>query len=84
MVFLIIVQSSKIVFPNGSVDPWHILGVLDSPCPSSEPTSFMNGTAHCADLYPPRATDLPELTATRALEVLFTKLYFALFLSFNL
>jgi len=63
------IQSSKIVFPNGSIDPWHILGVLESPCPQTEPTSFMNGTAHCADLYPPRSSDLPELTATRALEV---------------
>jgi len=62
------IRSSNIVFPNGSIDPWHILGVLDSSC-KSEPTSFMNGTAHCADLYPPTPNDLPELTATRELEV---------------
>jgi hypothetical protein len=62
------IRSSNIVFPNGSIDPWHILGVLESPC-RSEPTSFMNGTAHCADLYPPTPNDLPELTNTRTLEV---------------
>eukprot|EP00026_Physarum_polycephalum_P007814 Phypoly_transcript_07882.p1 GENE.Phypoly_transcript_07882~~Phypoly_transcript_07882.p1 ORF type:complete len:357 (+),score=62.90 Phypoly_transcript_07882:459-1529(+) len=62
------ISSTNIVFPNGSIDPWHILGVLDTTC-NDERTSFMNGTAHCADLYPPTPNDLPELTQTRAIEV---------------
>jgi len=58
------VEGSNIVFPNGSVDPWHKLGILDTINPSL-PAYYMQGTAHCADLYPPRATDLPTLTNTR-------------------
>eukprot|EP01094_Clydonella_sp_ATCC50884_P011392 TRINITY_DN2117_c1_g1_i2.p1 TRINITY_DN2117_c1_g1~~TRINITY_DN2117_c1_g1_i2.p1 ORF type:complete len:508 (-),score=178.90 TRINITY_DN2117_c1_g1_i2:62-1585(-) len=61
-------QSSRIVLPNGSVDPWHNLGVL-SPPNLQEQVSFMNGTAHVADLYPPSPNDLPALTETREVEM---------------
>jgi len=61
-------KSSKIVFPNGSIDPWHMLGILVQEC-KSEPSKLMNGTAHCADLYPPAASDVPDLTAIRSEEV---------------
>jgi len=60
------ISSSRIMFTNGLVDPWHALGITK--IPSSElPTQLMPGTAHCADLYPSRAEDLPILTATRLL-----------------
>jgi len=61
-------QSSNIVLPNGSIDPWHILGVAKAPNPSIT-TIFINGTAHCADLYPPRSSDVSGLTQARAVEV---------------
>jgi len=59
--------TSNVLLPNGSVDPWHILGILDSPSSTAQ-AFFMNGTAHCADLYPPSEKDLPVLTATRQKE----------------
>jgi len=62
------IRASNIVFPNGSIDPWHKLGVLEAPV-HSEPTVLINGTAHCADLYAPTSTDLPGLVQARILEV---------------
>eukprot|EP01027_Heterolobosea_sp_BB2_P006585 GEZU01009929.1.p2 GENE.GEZU01009929.1~~GEZU01009929.1.p2 ORF type:complete len:251 (+),score=87.69 GEZU01009929.1:378-1130(+) len=61
-------QSTKIVLPNGSIDPWHTWGVLKPQNPGLS-TVFITGTAHCADLYPPRDSDVAELTAARQLEV---------------
>eukprot|EP01112_Ceratiomyxa_fruticulosa_P018622 TRINITY_DN5992_c0_g1_i4.p1 TRINITY_DN5992_c0_g1~~TRINITY_DN5992_c0_g1_i4.p1 ORF type:complete len:492 (+),score=105.18 TRINITY_DN5992_c0_g1_i4:1223-2698(+) len=62
------IASSNIVFPNGSIDPWHILGVLETDIPS-ETTLLMNGTAHCSDLFTPSPYDLPDLVKTRQIEV---------------
>eukprot|EP00052_Salpingoeca_macrocollata_P022923 m.200418 g.200418 ORF g.200418 m.200418 type:complete len:488 (+) comp21914_c0_seq3:1189-2652(+) len=58
------ISTSNIVFPNGSIDPWHILSVTDTVVASS-PAIFINGTAHCANMYPPSPSDLPELSAAR-------------------
>jgi hypothetical protein len=58
-------KSSRIVLPNGSVDPWHVLGITDSVDPQM-PSVFIQGTAHCADLYAPSEQDLPALTQARA------------------
>ena len=57
-------NSTNIVFPNGSIDPWHALGVCES---SSESlvAIFINGTAHCANMYPPSPQDLPGLVKAR-------------------
>lgn len=57
-------NATNIVFPNGSIDPWHALGVLQSPHKSLE-TIFINGTAHCANMYPPSPHDLPGLVKAR-------------------
>ena len=62
------IQVSNVVFPDGSVDPWHVLALLDSDLPTS-PSIYMNGTAHCADLYPPAADDPEDLTNCRTQEV---------------
>jgi len=57
-------NGSYVVFVNGKIDPWHALGITEG---DSENNSvlFMQETAHCADLYPPRGADPPSLTATR-------------------
>lgn len=57
-------NATNIVFPNGSIDPWHALGVLD-PLSPNLPAIFINGTAHCANMYPPSPTDLPDLILAR-------------------
>ena len=57
-------NASNIVFPNGSIDPWHALGVLQT-ISDSLVAIFINGTAHCANMYPPSPTDLPGLVKAR-------------------
>ena len=57
-------KASNIVFPNGSIDPWHALGVLDS-LSKTLVAVFINGTAHCANMYPPSPHDLPGLVKAR-------------------
>ncbi|ESO86391.1 hypothetical protein LOTGIDRAFT_195134 [Lottia gigantea] len=58
------IKASRIVFPNGSIDQWHALGKLDN-LPAGSTAIFINGTAHCANMYPAAPTDIPELTQTR-------------------
>jgi len=60
------VRSNKIVFLNGSVDPWHALGLIsDTPKPECMPVIYIKGTAHCADLYGSSPHDLDSLTNAR-------------------
>jgi len=58
--------ATKIVFVNGSLDPWHALSILED---QSETVTavFINGTAHCADMRPERPSDPPQLIAAREL-----------------
>lgn len=47
------IRGTRIVFPNGSIDPWHALGVVRQDQVSSDSLVLLiKGTAHCADLYP--------------------------------
>ncbi|KOC65159.1 Putative serine protease K12H4.7 [Habropoda laboriosa] len=55
---------TNVVFVHGSVDPWHVLGITKSPN-SQMPAIYINGTAHCANMYPPSKNDSPELKAAR-------------------
>ena len=55
---------TNIVFPNGSVDPWHALGITED-VSSDLPAVFINGTAHCANMYPSNKYDRSELTKAR-------------------
>ena len=57
-------NATNIVFPNGSIDPWHALGVTKS-ISSGLVAVFIEGTAHCANMYPPSPQDLQSLTAAR-------------------
>ncbi|CDQ79231.1 unnamed protein product [Oncorhynchus mykiss] len=58
------IRATRIVFPNGSIDPWHALGITSS-ISDDLPAIFIKGTAHCANMYPARAEDLPQLTLAR-------------------
>ncbi|XP_062275262.1 thymus-specific serine protease [Scomber scombrus] len=58
------IRSSRIVFPNGSIDPWHALGITQD-ITAYLPAVFIKGTAHCANMYPARPQDLPQLTLAR-------------------
>ncbi|XP_037534378.1 thymus-specific serine protease [Nematolebias whitei] len=59
-----VIHSSRIVFPNGSIDPWHALGITQD-ITAELPAVFIKGTAHCADMYPARSQDLPQLPLAR-------------------
>ena len=58
------IASSRIVFVNGNVDPWHALSLYNSTQPE-QPSVFINGTAHCRNMYPSRPTDPPALVEAR-------------------
>ncbi|KAK3872567.1 hypothetical protein Pcinc_022357 [Petrolisthes cinctipes] len=55
---------TRVVFPNGSIDPWHTLGVLHDISPNAT-ALFINGTAHCANMYPASPRDPPQLVQAR-------------------
>ncbi|KAM5163722.1 putative serine protease K12H4.7 [Mantella aurantiaca] len=58
------IQSSRIVFPNGLIDPWHALGINMSL--SSDVVAIpMQDAAHCADMYPARPEEPSILPAVR-------------------
>ncbi|VDM41994.1 unnamed protein product [Toxocara canis] len=58
-------RGTNVLFTNGNIDPWHALSKYDGT--GSVTTVLMNGTAHCAEMYPPRAEDAPDLAPIRAL-----------------
>lgn len=58
-------QVTNVVFVHGSVDPWHVLGITASSNPQA-PAIYIQGTAHCADMYPSSENDMPQLKEARA------------------
>ena len=58
-------SGTKVSFPNGSNDPWHVLGVL-TPTNNKVYPIIIDGTSHCADMYPAKPDDRPSLTQARA------------------
>ncbi|XP_043216351.1 putative serine protease K12H4.7 isoform X2 [Amphibalanus amphitrite] len=58
------IRVRRVVFINGSIDPWHAMG-LTATRSRHAPVIYVNGTAHCANMYPSRDEDLPELKAAR-------------------
>eukprot|EP00033_Pygsuia_biforma_P000264 GCRY01000327.1.p1 GENE.GCRY01000327.1~~GCRY01000327.1.p1 ORF type:complete len:490 (-),score=102.84 GCRY01000327.1:68-1480(-) len=58
------IKGSRIVFPNGSYDPWHALGLLEDK-PNEQTAVFIQGTAHCADMHVYSEGERPALTAGR-------------------
>ncbi|XP_011860950.1 PREDICTED: putative serine protease K12H4.7 [Vollenhovia emeryi] len=57
-------QVTNVVFVHGSVDPWHVLGLVQSSNPRA-PAIYIKGTAHCANMYPPSERDMPQLKEAR-------------------
>lgn len=58
------VTGTNIVFPNGSIDPWHALSIVKD-IGDTLKALFIQGTAHCANMYPPRNSDPAGLTSAR-------------------
>ena len=59
------ISVSNVVFVHGSLDPWHALGITRDVSPSA-PAILIEGTAHCANLYPPSQDDPQQLKDARA------------------
>lgn len=57
---------TRVMFINGSIDPWHALGITKSSLPDV-PAILINGTAHCANMYPDSPDDPPQLRQARAM-----------------
>ena len=55
---------TNIVFPNGSIDPWHALGIIKD-ITSHLKAVYITGTAHCANMYPSSKYDRKELIEAR-------------------
>eukprot|EP00794_Sanderia_malayensis_P019886 gene19886-21827_t len=47
---------SRIIFPNGSIDPWHVLSILRNQTSQGIVAVYMKGTAHCANMNPTQPT----------------------------
>ncbi|XP_065160833.1 putative serine protease K12H4.7 [Atheta coriaria] len=58
------IDVSNVVFVHGSIDPWHALGITKT-VNQNAPAIYIEGTAHCANMYPERGDDLPALKAAR-------------------
>ena len=51
--------ATNVLFVHGSIDPWHALGITDQgdTVQDSEYAVYIEGTAHCADLYAEKDSD---------------------------
>ena len=58
------ISVSNVVFVHGSLDPWHVLGITQD-LSASAPAIVIEGTAHCANLYPPADDDPQQLKDAR-------------------
>jgi len=64
------IAATNVIFPSGTIDPWHALSISNTSQPqplvqASEQAAFIEGTAHCKDLYAPNVGDSPQLTFAR-------------------
>lgn len=62
------IAGTNIVLPSGTIDPWHALGVTNvtQPLPQTTETKvYIQGTAHCHDLYAPANSDPASLVYAR-------------------
>ncbi|XP_017010622.3 putative serine protease K12H4.7 [Drosophila takahashii] len=57
-------KTTNVLYVHGSIDPWHALGLVKSSDPKL-PTIYIEGTAHCANMYEPAKTDPPQLVTAR-------------------
>ncbi|GJQ66354.1 hypothetical protein Trydic_g10538 [Trypoxylus dichotomus] len=58
------IDVTNVVFVHGSIDPWHALGITKTQTLGA-PAIYIDGTAHCANMYPKANDDPPQLTAAR-------------------
>ncbi|XP_023311114.1 putative serine protease F56F10.1 [Anoplophora glabripennis] len=59
------IDVQNVVFVQGSYDPWKAMS-LTKATDHESPVIYINGTSHCAVLYPPFKRDPPQLIKARA------------------
>ncbi|XP_055609712.1 putative serine protease K12H4.7 [Uranotaenia lowii] len=57
-------STTNVLYVHGSIDPWHALGLTESNS-IQQPTIYIEGTAHCANMYEPKEDDFPQLKEAR-------------------
>jgi len=57
--------TTNVLYVHGSIDPWHALGLTETDSKQPQPTIYIQGTAHCANMYEPSDSDFPQLKAAR-------------------
>jgi hypothetical protein len=60
------IHVTNVVFVHGSFDPWHALGVTKDLSPDAT-AILIPETAHCANMYPERDDDPPQLKQARVM-----------------
>ncbi len=58
------INVTNVVFVQGSIDPWHAMGVTQDLNEDAK-AIYISGTAHCANMYPAQPDDLPQLAQAR-------------------
>ncbi|XP_023014735.1 putative serine protease F56F10.1 [Leptinotarsa decemlineata] len=58
------IDVTNVVFVHGSVDPWHALGITKT-LENRAPAIYIEGGAHCSNMYPKSENDTPQLRAAR-------------------
>ncbi|VVC45708.1 Alpha/Beta hydrolase fold,Peptidase S28 [Cinara cedri] len=58
------IKESRVIYVQGSIDPWHVLGITKTNVTNTV-AIYINGTAHCANMYPSNSSDLPQLKRAR-------------------
>ncbi|TRY70321.1 hypothetical protein TCAL_08250 [Tigriopus californicus] len=58
------IQVSNVIFVHGSIDPWHAMGITKDISDQTK-AIFIQGTAHCANMYPESPEDPPQLKMAR-------------------
>lgn len=61
--------TTNVLYVHGSIDPWHALGLTETSFTQPQPTIYIEGTAHCSNMYEPSDKDLEQLVAARVLIV---------------
>lgn len=60
------IMATRILYPNGQIDPWHALGVLEPPAGSvQEPVLWVEGASHHFWTHPTEPTDSEEVVRAR-------------------
>ncbi|KAF0711736.1 Aste57867_5108 [Aphanomyces stellatus] len=56
------IDSENTVWPNGNIDPWHTLSFTNDTLPVNDwsQSLFIDGTAHCADMYNSKYNLVPQ------------------------